>query len=185
MFGQTFAALLLASAAEAQIYLKVDWDSTDAFCNMVGVQAAAGSPIDWDILIELLDDDYQEETLEIDIITTYNGDWTDDDELDGWDETNMILDDGSGNPPRVVTNDLATGTWDAAAREIRILSVTSTDLDFLAGQARTISTRGSDIYAVLRRPGDGDVLAVGEIREMKERDYDWERDYYMGLESDD
>jgi len=98
---------------------------------MVGVQSAAGAPIDWDILIESLKSKYREEVLELDIITTYDALWDDDNALDDWNPRRYILNDGGANPPRVVTNDLATGTWDSAAREIRILSVTNSDLDFL------------------------------------------------------
>ena len=85
----------------------------------------------------------------------------------------------SANAPRVVTNDLATGTWDDATREIRILSVTSTDLDFTV---RDVDTGGSDIFVLLRRPGDGEILGLGEIRALKDKDdYDDHRDDYMDL----
>ena len=122
MFGKTFtAALFMAAAVEAQKYLKVEWRTRNAFINMVGTQTAIGQAVDWDILIESLKRTYQEETLELDVITTYDATWTDDDALDDWNYRRCTL-GITASIPRTVTDDLATGLWSSTTRSISLLS---------------------------------------------------------------
>ena len=122
MFGKTFtAALFMAAAVEAQKYLKVEWRSRNAFINMVGTQTALGQAVDWDILIESLKSTYQEETLELDVITTYDATWTDDDALNDWNYWRCTL-GNTASIPRTVTDNLATGLWSSTTRSISLLS---------------------------------------------------------------
>ena len=122
MFGKTFsAALFMAAAVEAQIYLKVEWRSSNGFINMVGVQPGIGQAVDWDINIESLKPDYREEIIELDVITTYDATWTDDDALNDWNYRTCTL-GNTASIPRTVTDDLATGLWSSTTRSISLLS---------------------------------------------------------------
>ena len=188
MFGKNFtAALFMAAAVEAQRYFTVDWNSRNAFINMVGVQPGLGQPVDWDINIESLKPDYREEVIELDVITTYDATWTDDDAFDDFNSRTCTL-GTSAEIPRTVTDNLALGLWNnGGTQDIRGRDITSTDLDFFDGQKDALNKYGSDIYMIIKRQAaNGDtILACGEIIETTKRNYDWIREFYLGLQPED
>ena len=77
---------------------------------MAGVQAGAGQDVNWDIVLSKLYRENYGDDIEIDIITTYDANWEDEDALDDFNPRRCIVRD-SAKTPRTASDDLVTGIW--------------------------------------------------------------------------